>query len=248
MRRRSLMGRSLLARVERVAQQQPTKVPIARLRSRGGAVAPTICQIAPADRWLSDAGLLKTEWPHRPPVSGPRPLVSSGQPHEEASRANKSESMAHRKHLGHSVHADDGLRARGRDPVTSGSPRASRTEAVRTPPDPRGLGFGEPAGSKPGCRLFEPYRQPRQCGRCLLGFCLSRWRMRKQLQRFMLCIRHCISASMPAVSRPPELPGCASGYTVPTGASVRQKKRGCATRVIHTQSSRPRTNNEYCAG
>lgn len=40
--------------------------------------------------------------------------------------------MVHRKHLRHSVHADDGLRARGRHPVTSGSPRASRTEAVRT--------------------------------------------------------------------------------------------------------------------
>lgn len=40
--------------------------------------------------------------------------------------------MVHRKHRRHSLHADDGLRARGRHPVTSGSRRGSRTEAVRT--------------------------------------------------------------------------------------------------------------------
>lgn len=62
-------------------------------------------------------------------VSRPRtyPLVSSSQP-----KLPFRQSMAHRKHRRHSFHADDGLRARGRHPVTSGSPRGSRTEAVRT--------------------------------------------------------------------------------------------------------------------
>lgn len=50
----------------------------------------------------------------------------------------------------------------------------------------------------------------------------------------MLRILHCISESMPADSRPPELPGCLNcGYTVPVPSGPGGARRaGCSTRVI----------------
>lgn len=93
---------------------------------RSGTVA-RICQIAPADRWLSDAGLQNDRIGLRFRIS-----PSSRQVSPTRHSGSTWQSMVQRKHLRHALHADDSLRARGRHPVTSGSPRGSRTEAART--------------------------------------------------------------------------------------------------------------------
>lgn len=115
------------------------------------------------------------------------PLVSSSQVSPTRCPGSTRQSMVHRKHLWHSVHADDGLRARGSHPVTSGSPRASRTEAVRTVQTRVVWVSVTQRDPSPSATCSNPSLPTAvTCGRCLLGVCLSRRRMRKQSQRFML--------------------------------------------------------------